>query len=797
VHFLTMELVEGKTLAEMILPRGLAVDQIFQIAIPIADAISAAHSQGITHRDLKPTNIMVSRDGRVKVLDFGLAKLNVREAANDITTLPTKPLTGDGRILGTVSYMSPEQAEGKRVDYRSDIFSLGIILYELATGERPFKGDTRVSVLSSIMKDTPRPVTEINPALPLEFGRILRRCLAKDPAHRYQTAIDLRNDLEELKQDLSGALAKGGVRQLPRGQRHKWRIAGAIGTVMGLAAVGVFVFVRGRVNDHATRFEATFARLTTEPGIEEFPSLSPDGKWVVYQSGQGGKLNIYLQSVTGQTPINLTKDSMASDIMPAFSPDGERIAFRSNRQGGGIFVMGRTGESPRLVSADGVNPAWSPNGKEIVYGTLGVGDNPGIRLGNSQLWAVNIATGDKRPITKTGDAVQPSWSPHGYRIAFWGISGGNRDIYTVPASGGEPTPVTNDANVDWNPVWSPDGNYLYFSSNRGGSFNLWRVPIDEQSGKTRGQPEPVTAPSPYAAHLSFSADGRRLAYVSIDSALQVLKAAFDPVSGAVTSVPIAVTQGSRQLVFPEPSPDNELLVFELIPEQEDLFVSRLDGSGLRQLTNDIAFDRFPHWSPDSKRIAFASNRNGSVQIWTINSDGSGLQPLTEYAGNITWPAWSPDGTRMAANDVIRNKIFIFDPNRPWKAQTPQEISGLGEFHSIVWSPDGEWLAGFDSTPVGNLPGPFPGLGIYSLKSQTYQKLTIYGGGTVNWLNDSRRLIYSLQSKIHIIDIQSKKIHEVFAMPGENLQGPSLSRDNRTLYFNSGHSEGEIWIATLK
>src|SRR5262249_50314343 len=156
------------------------------------------------------------------------------------------------------------------------------------------------------MKDTPRPVTEINPALPLEFGRILRRCLAKDPAHRYQTAIDLRNELEELKQDLSGPLAKGGVRQLPPGQRHKWGIAGAISTVMVLAAVGVFVFVaRGRVNDRATHFEATFARLTTEPGIEEFPSLSPDGKWVVYQSGEGGKLNINLQSVTGQTPINL------------------------------------------------------------------------------------------------------------------------------------------------------------------------------------------------------------------------------------------------------------------------------------------------------------------------------------------------------------------------------------------------------------------------------------------------------------------------------------------------------------
>src|SRR5262249_52464880 len=156
----------------------------------------------------------------------------------------------------------------------------------------------------------------------------------------------------------SSALAKGGART--------WSIAVAIGLV-ALAAIGVFVFaVRGHVNDRAAHFEATFTRLTTEPGIEEFPSLSPDGKWVVYVAGPGAKSNIHLQSVTGQTPIDLTKDSMASDTMPAFSPDGELIAFRSNRQGGGIFVMGRTGESPRLVSADGFNPAWSPDGKEIV-----------------------------------------------------------------------------------------------------------------------------------------------------------------------------------------------------------------------------------------------------------------------------------------------------------------------------------------------------------------------------------------------------------------------------------------------
>ena len=202
VLFLTMELVEGKPLTELIVKGGLPLAQLLAVAIPLADALSAAHQKGITHRDLKPANVMVTADGRVKVLDFGLAKLidpSPLELA--ASALPTEALTGEGRIVGTVAYMSPEQAEGKPVDPRSDIFSLGTLLYELATGDRPFTGDTSVSVVAAIMKDTPRAATEVNPALPRELGRIIRQCLAKDPTRRYQSAIDVRNDLEELKRE--------------------------------------------------------------------------------------------------------------------------------------------------------------------------------------------------------------------------------------------------------------------------------------------------------------------------------------------------------------------------------------------------------------------------------------------------------------------------------------------------------------------------------------------------------------------------------------------------------------------
>ncbi|MGH9141202.1 MAG: hypothetical protein ACRD2I_08685, partial [Vicinamibacterales bacterium] len=625
--------------------------------------------------------------------------------------------------------------------------------------------------------------------------------LAKDPAQRYQTAVDLRNELAELQQDLSsGSLQAPAI--TPRAGWSARSVGVAVALSVAAALAGGYAIWRVALSQSrsAAPLAVEFRQLTTQAGVEQYPSLSPDGKWVVYEGNQTGNADIYLQSVGGQNAINLTKDSPDDDTQPAFSPDGESIAFRSSRQGGGIFVMGRTGESVRRLADRGYNPAWSPDGTKIVYAT----DVAAIlgRGVSSELRTVTVATGDTQRLFQ-GDAVQPSWSPHGLRIAYWRVFGerlGQRDILTIPAAGGTPVPVTSDPAVDWSPVWSPDGRFLFFCSDRGGTMNLWRVPIDERTGATLGPPEPLSAPAAYASHISLSADGRSAAFTASSSAKTIQAASFEPGTGSIRGEATTVVGGSRPVSGPSPSPDGRWIAFFSLAPQLDIFVTRADGSGLRQLTNDKANDRNPTWSPDGNTIRFMSNRSGKNQVWSMNVDGSGARPLTALPGGAgTFGVATADGSKFVIGPSDSDRQFIIDPRVAFDAQTPSTFPGWFapnvDFNEWSWSPDGTELAG----TAGGAPTYHGALVIYSLTTGKFSRL--YESRTAvspMFLNDGRRLLFQEGSKIMLIDRVTHATHELMSVAPDTMDIRwSITRDNRTIYFVRVVEQADIWLMRAK
>ena len=786
IHFLVMELIDGPSLVNLIPSGGLPLTQVLRYALPIADAMVAAHQQSIVHRDLKPANVMIRADGRVKVLDFGLAK--VAPAITEHGDGTTELLTDKLNVVGTTAYMSPEQAEGRTVDPRSDIFSFGVMLYEMATGTRPFTGDSSLAILTSILRDDPRPLFEVKPELPFDYDRIVRRCLAKDPTRRYQTALDVRTELDDLLTELSSGSALRRSMAAPP-QRRSWLVP--VSAAVIVLAMGAAAWRMRDTDPRRAPVPVNFQQLTSQPGGEMFARISPDGQWVIYTGEGQGNRDIYLQRLGGQLPINLTADSPADDEQPVFSPDGERIVFRSSRDGGGLFVMGRTGEAVRRVTREGFNPDWSPDGKQLAYTTSRTEFRPQNAEQRGSVVVVSIDGGDAREIYEGG--MMPRWSPDGSRIAFAGriegVTDGSSNIVIVSASGDEPRPITQDNFLNWNPAWAPDGSALFFVSNRGGSPNIWRVPVDERTGEARGEPEAVTTPAGIVAHLAISADGRQIAYSAVQESQNIEKVPFDPIAGEVTGQPQPVTTGSRFWANPDPSPDGaQVVVYSQISPEGDLYITRADGSGsLRQLTEGPAIDRVPRWSPDGQWIATFSDRSKDLQVWLIRPDGSDLRQATTIPSSVV--AWSPDGRRMA---VARpGTPAIIDPHGNVEGSNQDLKMPAGhKFVPNSWSPDGTRLAGMPTfTSVG--------IGVYSLDTQSLEYQTNFGEWPV-WLPDSRRVLFVTRGReYHILDTRTKAASRIWASLRDTLGPPRLTRDGRALFYQRRVTESDVWVATLK
>jgi Tol biopolymer transport system component len=803
--FAVMELLEGETLRERLRAGAQPARKAVEIAAQIAAGLAAAHERGIVHRDLKPENVFVLPDGRVKILDFGLAKQadgpgSQSQLMAAATMGHEAPGTEPGAVLGTVGYMSPEQVKGQPADARSDLFALGVILYELLTGQRAFARDSSVETMSAILKEEPPELELLAAKVPPALDRVLRRCLEKAPGERFQSARDLAFALRDaVGGSSSTASAKALSSGAPRSVRRPLVTVALVGALVGLG-VGYLLFRRAAPANSATGAPvATFRQLTRIPGGEGAPSLSPDGASVVYERRVDGQADLFLQRVDGQTAILLTGDCREDDRDPAFSPDGSRIVYRSGCGGGGIFVMGATGENSRRIADFGHHPAWSPDGREVAVATSRT-ERPWNRPNPAELWAIDVDSGAKRLVAK-GDAMHPSWSPSGKRIAFWGLppESFQRDLWTVAADGSQSEPeqavrLTDDPAIDWNPVWSADGGSLFFASSRGGTFNFWRLPVDEATGRRLGDPEPVTAPTSWAGWLSRSRDGRRMAFVDRNVRTTVFRAPIDPVTGRLTGAPIQIPAGAMEVNDVELDRSAEAAVLASTDPPQQLFVTRFSDGSFRQISDGPYRSRQGVWTPDGLHILFQSSRFGSG-LGLLRADGSELREIAHGGDSAAEPTISADGRWVAFGG--NGGAFLFELTPELEARNLRELVPPrpdDRYYPASFSPDGRWISG--QIRGGSRPSE---IGLYSIAEDRWRvrAFPFRGGFKVRLLDNDGRLVIDNPASIVVVDGQDSPPRElVRASPGHSLRNAGLSLDRKWLVWIDETDESDIWMMSF-
>jgi eukaryotic-like serine/threonine-protein kinase len=692
--FIAMEYVEGKTLDQGIGHRGLRLNDALKYAVQIADALAKAHSAGIIHRDLKPTNIMVNEDGVVKVLDFGLAKLTGQVQADESASTVAvdaegRPITEEGVIVGTVAYMSPEQAEGKKVDARSDIFSLGSVLYEMVTGQKAFQGTSKMSTLSAILHQEPKPVSGIAPAISGDLEKLINRCLRKDPARRFQHMDDLKIALDELKEESdSGRLAATA----PPVKRNRRRLLAALLALPLLVAAGwQFLKYAG----HNSKPPA-LVQLTSYPGSEQYPCFSPDGQQVAFawDGEREDNYDIYVKLVGETNALRLTTDA-APEEWPAWSPDGKRIAFKRSEPGA-----------------------------------------PGI-------WLVSPLGGAEQKLADVQTLGQMSWSPDGKWLAVTrGFTPDNvgdvRGIFLVPVDGGEPRRLSDpkEPAFDIHPGFSPDGRLLAYASCASTySCDVFVQQLDS-SYNPREPPRRITRQGLYVSGIAWSRDGRSLIYSGSLSWGVIHRLWRVGSSGGQPPEQLELAAGFQAL-YPSVTLAGDRLAFYVIASNYDIWRCPLGGVPEPFLRSSL-HDYSPQYSPDGSRIAFASGRSGDVmEIWIAGADGSRPFQLTRGPGRGQGtPRWSPDGRLIAFDSLGEDgisHIYVIDANG---GRARRVGSGMSTEGAPSWSRDGKWIY-FYSNRTGRKE-----VWRASLGEGAAQQVTDNGGDAAFESTDGRTLFYT-------------------------------------------------------
>src|SRR5216683_1528619 len=748
IDFLVMEYIEGETLAQRLVKGSLPIQQVMQFAIEIADALDKAHRKGVTHRDLKPGNIMLTKSG-TKLLDFGLAKLRQGAApAVPISELPTAkdPLTAQGTILGTLQYMAPEQLEGKEVDARTDIFAFGTVVYEMATGKKCFESKSQASLIASILQIDPPPISSLQPMTPPALDRVVKTCLAKEPDERCQSAKDLTDELMWIAEGgsqvaLARTTSAKGIRALDR----RTLIVSAV-TLLSVAAVASLATwnLKPSPPQPVTRTVINLPPGQQLAGLEDGPAvaLSPDGAHLAYVARQAGTQQLYLRAMDSLESKPITGTDGAAN--PFFSPDGQWLGFFAEGKLRKVSVNGGAtldfGVGDFFGGISGAGASWGSQGI-IAFARTTV----------APIQQVPDAGGSRQPLTRLGkgDITHrwPEFLPGGRALLFAAASSGitfSTAQVAVQSVGADERRIL--VQVGTNPRYAHSGHLVYVKEG-----SLMAVPFDPQRLEVTGTAVSVVedvlqSPTTGAAQYSISTSGS-LVYVA--GGVQAAQSRLVWVSRSGAEQPLAAPP--RPYRFPRISPDGRRVAVSIVDQETQSWVYDLSRGTLSRFTFGGSQNYEAIWTPDGKRIAFESNNSGPMNIFWQLADGSGgLERLTTSEYLNSPDSWSPDGQLLAFVEINPTAGVDISVLRLSDRKTHPFIRMQFNLNEPQFSPDGRSLAYISDETGRNeiYVRPYPGPGGKWL-------ISTEGGVDPIWNPNGRELFYRIGDKMMAVEITTQ------------------------------------------